>query len=161
MFSVHGGRGTQVSGHRSLLGKKVPLSLVPGSFQGRGGQEWGAGTSVSDPRSLWRKGVLHLGPRQGYPLPLHSPHWTEPGQGYIPPSRTQHSMDRIRCGRYASCGHTGRLSCKENYLSEICHKLNACCLIHSLLLVIGITLSCRCHSFWDQFLSKTNKKRSF
>ena len=37
----------------------------------------------------------------------------------VPPSPlTQHAMDRIRRGRYASCGDTGGLSCYSSFLKN-------------------------------------------
>ena len=51
----------------------------------------------SSPRSCWGHGVARDQDR-GTPLPL-------------PPTHTAHATDRIRRERYASCGHTGGLSC--------------------------------------------------
>ena len=75
----------------------VPQSLVQGPFQWMGG---GGGGTPDRTRTGVPPACPHSGPGQGSPLPIHCPR-----------PRAAHATDRIRCGRYASCGHAGGLSC--------------------------------------------------
>ena len=128
--------GGGTAGHwPHVLFWEYPRSLVPGLFWGQGGV--GAGRVVEGIGSfiLWSQ-VLSWGyfsqvTGQGYPLASPPPTRTRtgvtprpgtgqgvpPGQdqdqdrGYLPPSQTSHTTDRIRLGWYASCAHVGGLSC--------------------------------------------------
>ena len=86
-----GGRGTPVLVLSGWGG--TPWSLVPGPFWGEGYQN-GPKTGLPLPPPAKT--------RTGVPLSLQE---TRPGQGYPPIPQIGHVTDRIRRGRYASCGH--------------------------------------------------------
>ena len=80
------GGGVPVCGPRFLPGEGVPLSMVLGTFGGGGERSTPVRTSTWTP-----------------PPPLARTRTLSPP----PPPPTRHAMERIRHGRYASCGHAG------------------------------------------------------
>ena len=105
----------------------------PGSFRGR----------------RWHPSLWSQGPSGGGGTPVRTSTWDtpspppppQPGSGhgpppplapdqdwgtpltFSPPPRTQDAMDRIRHGRYVSCGRAGRLSCLRLCLHHRGHCL--------------------------------------
>ena len=89
----------------------LPWSLLPGPFERRGG-----GTPVSDPRSFHGEG-------RGYPSQVLG--WGTP-LSHSPSPQTVQGTDRVCRRSYASCCHTGGLSCFKIIFglhnSDDCHS---------------------------------------